>query len=739
MEKSIATRNVCDVNRIRFSIQHMRSISAFFFCGFAVCVPATCFFAQTLPSPPAPVAKKIHTEHPINGSVLVDDYAWLKERQNPEVKALLEQENAYADQVLAPLKPLQDSLYKEMLSHIQQTDDSVPYPQRGFMYYTRTIEGKQYPVFCRRKGSMTGTEEVLLDLNAMAVGEKFMSLGAFQVSEDNNLLAYTTDTIGFRQYKLHVKDLRTGTVFPDTAERVTSLAWAADNHTVFFTTEDQQTKRSDHLFRHALSQSAPDPVVYEEKDERFSIYVSKTRDGKYLHLNDGSHITSEVRFLPADKPLGTWTVVEPRKENVQYSVDEGNGTLYIVVNDTGKNFRLVTAPIQTPGKDHWKEVLPVRADTPLESVDVFQSFYVVTERVQGLPMLRIVRPNELTKSIALPEAVYTVAPAANAEFNTTKFRYGYQSPITPSSTFEYDVNTSKSALLKQVKVPGGFNHDMYTVERVWAPAKDGTRIPVTVVYRKDLFHKGENALYQYGYGSYGATIPDSFSVKNLVLMDHGIVYALAHIRGGGELGDPWHDGGKMMTKKNTFTDFTDATEYLLKQGYGKPGRVGMEGASAGGLLMGAVTNMRPDLYKAVLCLVPFVDVMNTMLDASLPLTVAEYEEWGNPNEKAAFDYMRTYSPYDNVTAKNYPNILVRTSFDDSQVMYWEPSKYVSKLRATKTDKNTLVFMVNMHGGHGGSSGRYDSLKDTAMNEAFLMYELGVEPLPSPVATAPVGR
>ncbi len=717
----------------------MRTLSALLFCSLLFSIPAACASAQTLPSPPAPVAKKIHTEHRINGSILVDDYAWLKERQSPEVKALLEQENAYAEQVLAPLKPLQDSLYKEMLSHIQQTDDSVPYPQRGYMYYTRTIEGKQYPVFCRRKGSITGTEEVLLDLNAMAVGEKFMSLGGFQVSDDNNLLAYTTDTVGFRQYKLHVKDLRTGTVLPDTAERVTSLDWASDNHTLFYTTEDQVSKRSGQLFRHALSQPAPDPLVYEDKDERFNIFVSKTRDGKYMELYDESHITSEVRLLPANEPLGAWTVVEPRKANIQYRVDEGNDTLYIVVNDTGKNFRLVTAPTQTPGKDHWKEVIPVRADTPLENVDVFQNFYVVTERVQGLPMIRIVQPNQLTKSIALPEAVYTVAPATNAEFSTTKFRYGYQSPITPPSTFEYDVNSSKSALLKQVKVPGGFNHDSYAVERVWAPAKDGTKIPVTVVYRKDLFHKGENALYQYGYGSYGAVIPDSFSVKNLVLMDHGIVYALAHIRGGGELGDPWHDGGKMMTKKNTFTDFTDATEYLLKQGYGKPGRVGMEGASAGGLLMGAVTNMRPDLYKAVLCLVPFVDVMNTMLDASLPLTVAEYEEWGNPNEKPAFDYMRTYSPYDNVTAKNYPNILVRTSFDDSQVMYWEPAKYVSKLRATKTDKNTLVFMVNMHGGHGGSSGRYDSLKDTAMNEAFLMYELGVEPLLPNAASAPTGR
>lgn len=697
----------------------MRNLLALALCGLPVCV-----FAQSLPAPEAPVAKKIHTEHPINGAVLVDDYAWLRERQNPEVKALLEQENAYADKVLAPLKPMQDTLYKEMLSHIQQTDDSVPYPMRGYLYYTRTIEGKQYPVLCRKKGALTAPEEILLDMNAMAAGEKFMSVAAFQVSPDNNLLAYTTDTVGFRQYKLHVKDLRTGKILPDTAERVTSVEWAADNHTLFYVTEDATTKRSNLMFRHELGQTTADPIAFNEKDERFDIRIGKTRDGNYLLLQDGSHITSEIQFLPAGKALGAWTVMEPRKENVQYSVDEGNGLWYIRINDTGKNYRLVTAPVATPERAHWKEVLAVSKDTPLEDVDVFQSFYVLTERVKGLPVLKIVRPGAAPKTIEFPEPAYLVSGAANAEFNTTKYRYAYQSPVTPNSTFDYDVTVNRSFLLKQQPVPGGFDKTKYTVERLWAPAKDGTQVPVTVVYRNDMFHKGGNPLYQYGYGSYGVTMPDTFSPARLVMLDRGVVYALAHIRGGGELGDEWHDGGKMMTKRNTFTDFIDVTEYLLKSGYGKPGHVGMEGGSAGGLLMGAVTNMRPDLYKAVLCEVPFVDVMNTMLDASLPLTVPEYEEWGNPNEKAAFDYMRTYSPYDNVEAKGYPNIMVRTSFDDSQVMYWEPAKYVAKLRAMKTDKNTLVFLVNMHGGHGGSSGRYDALKDTAMNYAFLLYELG---------------
>ncbi|HEY4356258.1 MAG TPA: S9 family peptidase [Acidobacteriaceae bacterium] len=696
----------------------MRNLLVLVLCSLPIGV-----LAQSLPSPDAPVAKKIHTEHPINGAVLVDDYAWLRERQNPEVKALLEQENAYADKVLTPLKPVQDTLYKEMLSHIQQTDDSVPYPMRGYLYYNRTMEGKQYPVLCRKKASLAAPEEVLLDMNAMAVGEKFMSVAAFQISPDNNLLAYTTDTVGFRQYKLHVKDLRTGKILPDTAERVTSVEWAADNHTLLYVTEDATTKRSDLMFRHELGQTSADPVVFNEKDERFDLGVGKTRDGKYLLLQDGSHITSEVQFLPADKPMGAWTILEPRKENVQYSADEGNGLWYIRINDTGKNYRLVTVPTATPERAHWKEVLAVRKDVPLEDVDVFQSFYVLTERVKGLPVLRIIRPGAATKTIDFPEPAYVVSGAANAEFTTSRFRYAYQSPVTPNSTFDYDVTVARSMLLKQQTVPGGFDKTKYAVERLWAPAKDGTQVPVTVVYRKDKFHKGENPLYQYGYGSYGITMPDTFSSTRLVLLDRGVVYALAHIRGGGELGDEWHDSGKMMTKRNTFTDFIDVTEFLVKSGYGKSGHVGMEGGSAGGLLMGAVTNMRPDLYKAVLCEVPFVDVMNTMLDASLPLTVGEYEEWGNPNEKAAFDYMRTYSPYDNVEAKNYPNIMVRTSFDDSQVMYWEPAKYVSKLRAMKTDKNTLVFLVNMHGGHGGSSGRYDSLKDTAMNYAFLLHEL----------------
>jgi oligopeptidase B len=694
-------------------------------------VAATAAFAQTAsqtaPAPKPPVADKIHTEKPINGAVLVDDYAWLRERTNPKVHEYLEAENAYAEQFTAGEKPFAEKLYNETLSHIKQTDTSVPYRKHGYWYYTRTEEGKQYPVLCRKKETLSAPEEVMLDVNELAKGEKFMSLGSAQVSDDSNLLAFSTDNVGFRQYKLHIKDLRTGKLFPDTAERIDSVAWAADNKTLIYTTEDAQTKRSNLVYRHVLGTgTTADPVIYEEKDERYDVYVDRTLDGKYLVMQSGSHVTTEEKFLAADNPGGEWKVIEPRHEGIRYYADEGNDIFYIRVNDTDPGYRLVTAPVATPGKEHWTELIAARKEVPIEDVEAYKNFYVVTERVKGLPVLEVISlKNKGTHEIEVPEPAYFLSAAVNGEFDTGKYRFNYQSPITPNSTFEYDVQTQASTLLKQQEVPGGYDKSLYAVERKFIPAKDGVGIPVTVVYRKDKFKSGENPLYVYGYGSYGATLPDTFSVGLLPLLDRGLVTTVVHIRGGGELGEAWHDAGKMMTKRNTFTDFIDATEGLLAQGYGKRGEVGIEGASAGGLLMGAVTNMRPDLFKVVLCEVPFVDVMNTMLDATLPLTVPEYEEWGNPNQKAAFDYMLTYSPYDNVTAKSYPAILVQTSFDDSQVMYWEPSKYVAKMRALKTDQNPLVFFINMHGGHGGSSGRYDRIRELDRRYAFMLTQLGI--------------
>jgi oligopeptidase B len=674
-----------------------------------------------------PVAKRVPTQKKINGKTLVDDYAWLRERSNPDVKALLEAENAYAEYVMKPTEERQKKLYDEIISHIKESDDTVPYLQDGYYYYTRTLKGKQYFELCRKKGSLDASEQVILDLNKMGEGEKFMSVGAWAVSNDGNLLAYTTDNVGFRQYHLHIRDLRTMQDLPDTAERVVSLDWAADNRTVFYTVEDAVQKRSYRLYRHEVgTNAAQDPIVFEEKDERFNLEVHATRSDQYLLLTDSSHISSEVRFLPANQPTGEWKLIARRVDNVEYYVDHRGDTFYIRTNDTSQTFRLVTAPVASPGKENWKELVASRPDVPLEDIDVFQNFYVLTERVAGLPTFRVVQFSDgSSASIQFPEPAYFAFGANNAEFNTANFRYNYQSLVTPSSVFDYNVKSRQSTLLKQNEVPGGFDRDNYACERVFATASDGTKIPISLFYRKDLKNKARAPLYLYGYGSYGYSLPATFSAARLPLVDRGLIVALAHIRGGGDLGKPWHDAGKMMNKKNTFTDFIADAEYLTEHGYGSRAKIGIEGASAGGLLMGAVTNLRPDLFRVVLCEVPFVDVMNTMLDASLPLTVPEYEEWGNPNTEPAFDYMLSYSPYDNLAAKNYPAILVRTSFDDSQVMYWEPAKYVAKLRTLKTDRNPLIFYTNMHGGHGGSSGRYDRIHEVAFNWAFLLTQLGV--------------
>ena len=693
--------------------------------GLILASPAA--LAQTASLPKPPIAAPIHTERPINGAVLTDDYAWLRKRNDPQVLQYLNAENTYAEQATASERPLAEKLYQETLSHIKQSDTTVPYRKHGYWYYSHNEEGKQYAVYCRKKETLSAPEEVMLDANALAQGEKFTSIGALSVSDDSRWLAYTLDNVGFRQYKLHIKDLSTGQVLPDTAERVDSVAWAADSKSLFYTTEDAQTKRANLAYRHlAGTGTSTDPVIFNEKDERYNLDLDRTRDGKYLVLSSTSHVTSEARFLSADTPQGDWTLIEPRKEGVKYVADEGEGIFYLRVNDTSASYRLVTAPVASPGKANWTEVIAARPEAPIDDLDVFKTFYVVTERRRGLPVLQVTSlANKESHTIDVPERAYTINAAKNAEFDTTHYRYSYESPITPPSTFEYDVTKQTSTLLKEQEVPGGYLKSRYVVERLFLPARDGVNIPVTVVYRKDKFQRGQNPLFVNGYGSYGYSLDDGFSVKLFALLDRGVVTAVTHIRGGGELGEAWHDGGKMMTKRNTFTDFIDTTEGLLGDGYGKRGAVGIEGASAGGLLIGAVTNMRPDLFAVVLCEVPFVDVMNTMLDATLPLTVPEYEEWGDPNQKPAFDYMLSYSPYDNVTAKAYPAILVQTSYDDSQVMYWEPAKYVAKLRAVKTDHNPLVFFINMHGGHGGSSGRYDRVREQDRRYAFMLTQLGI--------------
>jgi oligopeptidase B len=675
-----------------------------------------------------PVAKKIHTENHIHGGSLVDDYKWLRDKGNPEVAEYLQAENACADAFMKPTEALQKKLYSEMLSHIKETDVNVPFRDGEYFYYSRWEAGKQYQIFGRRKGTLEAAEQTTVDVNELAKGEKFMALGAYTVSDDGNLLAYSTDNTGFRQYRLHVRDLRAGKDLPDTAEKTGSIAWANDNQTLFYTVEDP-AKRQYRLYRHKIGTDASsDNLVYEEKDERFNIGAAKTRSHKYILLESRSHTTSEMRYLDAANPAGEWKLIAPREQDVEYEADHLGDQFYIRTNDKGRNFRLVTAPVSDPSKKSWKEILPVRDSVMLSDVLAFQDFYVLVEREGGLPQLTIVTLASGAKQrIRFPEPVYTATPQTNREYRTKFFRYAYQSLVTPPSVFDYDVEKNSSKLLKQNEVPGGYDPSKYKSEKLWASAKDGVKVPISVIYRSDLKKAdGSNPLYVYGYGSYGFSLPVTFNGNRLSLLDRGVVMAYVHIRGGGEMGKAWHDAGRMMNKMNTFTDFVACTEHLVSNKYGARDKIVIEGGSAGGLLMGALTNLRPDLFKVVVSHVPFVDVMNTMLDASLPLTVPEYEEWGNPNEKAAYEYMLQYSPYDNLRKGAYPKMLVKTSFNDSQVMYWEPTKYVAKLRTRKTDDNVLLLKTNMAAGHGGSSGRYDYLKDIAFDYAFMLTQCGVE-------------
>jgi oligopeptidase B len=686
-----------------------------------------------LPTPP--IAHKQHTETVLHGVTLTDDYAWLRDKPNPEVTAYLEAENAYAEAFMAPLAGLRAQLYDEMLSHVKQTDVSVPYRDGDWWYYTRTQEGQQYAIHCRTHGSPNATEDtpeqIILDGNKLAEGHAFFSIGDTDITDDGRWLAYTTDTTGFRQYTLHIKDLQTGETLPESVERVGSIVWAADNRSLFYTVEDEEQKRQYQLWRAHPGQLSQSVLVYQDDDERFNLGAGRTRDGKYIVLESASHTTSESRVLPADQPEAAFTLISPRQDEHEYSIDHRNGLWFIRTNDNGRNLRLVTAPVASPGRENWTERIPHRADVMLEEVDLFAGFFIACEREAGLPRLRLWRftgdgPEAAqTAEIAFPEPAYSAHPHVNLVFETSTFRYSYQSLVTPSSVFEYDITTGTSTLLKQLEIPGGFDRNLYASERVHAKAADGALVPISLVYRKDQRKPGANPLYVYGYGSYGYSLPIGFSSNRLSLLDRGVVMAYAHIRGGGDLGKPWHDAGKMLYKRNTFTDFISAVEHLTAAGYGDAAKVAIEGGSAGGLLMGAVANMRPDLFRAILSHVPFVDVMNTMLDASLPLTVPEYEEWGNPNEETYFRIMLSYSPYDNLKPASYPAMLVKTSLHDSQVMYWEPAKYVAKLRTLKTDNNPLLLVTNMQAGHGGASGRYDYLKEIAFDYAFLLRELGV--------------
>ncbi|MDT7690542.1 MAG: oligopeptidase [Acidobacteriota bacterium] len=689
--------------------------------------------AQTQTNDPAatvtpPVAKKVPRTSTVHGTTLSDDYFWMRDKKNPEVISYLEAENAYTAAMTKQTAELQERLYKEMLSRIKETDTNFPYSMDGYLYYTRTEQGKQYLTYARRKGSMEAAEQVLLDLNEMAKGHSFMSVGEFDVTRDTNLLAYSTDTNGYREYTLYVKDLRTTGEATRIAERVSSAAWAADDKTLFYVVDHPVNKNPYQLYRHVMGKAGADELVYEEKDEMFGIGVERTRSRGYIFLTSASHTTSEVRYVPADKPNEPLRVILPREAGHEYYADHHGDKFYIRTNEGGaRNFKLVSAPAADPRHENWKEVIPHRAGVMLDSVEFFKDFYVVSERGNATPRLRVFdfktnKPADIT----VPEPVYSISFGANHEYDTNKVRYNYQSFITPSSVYDYDVKTARSELLKQQPVLGGYDPTLYKSERVYATASDGARIPVSLVYKKELKLDGHRPMLLNAYGSYGIPSNVTFNSARLSLLDRGVVFATAHIRGGGDLGKEWHDAGKMMSKKNTFTDFIAAAEHLVKEGYTSKDRLVITGASAGGLLMGAVTNMRPDLFKAVVANVPFVDVVNTELDDTLPLTAGEWEEWGNPvKSKENFLYMLSYSPYDNVTAKDYPAMLVKTSLNDSQVLFHEPTKYVAKLRAMKTDKNPLLLKVNMGAGHGGASGRYDALHEAAFDYAFMLWQMGI--------------
>jgi oligopeptidase B len=704
-----------------------------------------------------PLAGREPVEQVLHGDRRVDHYAWLRHKESPEVIAYLEAENAYTDAVMKSTEGFQEKLYQEMLGRILQTDLSVPYRLRGYLYFTRTEEGKQYALHCRRHDAEGSAEELLLDLNQLAEGHSFLGLDSFAVSDDNQFLAYSTDTTGFRQYTLHVKDLRSGQTLTERIERVTSVAWASDNRTVLYTVEDEITKRSHRLYRHVLGSAEPDLLLYEEADERFRIEVERTRSGGYLLLTCMSHTASEVRFLRADNPLAEFQLITAREENHEYYADHHPGPLtaehpgpptaehpgrggdangeifYIRTNSGGRTFRLVTVPAADPRREFWREIIPNRPDVMLAAAYAFKTHLVLFEREGGLPFLRIVDLTSDASSalaashrIEFNEPAYNASVGENPEFDASQVRFQFESFITPRSVYDYDVHTREKTLQKQQPVLGGYDASQYLSERLHATASDGTRVPVSIVYRRDTPRDGSAPLLLYGYGSYGISIPVNFSSNRLSLLNRGVIYAVAHIRGGGEIGKPWHDAGRMKQKRNTFTDFITAAEHLIAQRFTSPEKLIIEGGSAGGLLMGAVTNMRPELFRMVISHVPFVDVLNTMLDASLPLTVGEYEEWGNPQIANDYSYMKSYCPYTNLERKPYPVILVKTGLNDSQVMYWEPAKYVAKLRTLKTDANLLLLKTNMGAGHGGASGRYDYLREIAFDYAFLLTLLGIQ-------------
>ncbi|MCD6354636.1 MAG: S9 family peptidase [Prolixibacteraceae bacterium] len=675
-----------------------------------------------------PVAKKISKELTIHGDTRIDNYYWMRERENTEVLAYLNAENAYLDAVMKHTEPEQKKLFDEIKSKIKQEDESVPYKKDGYFYYTRTVPETEYFLVCRKKGTLDAKEEIMIDVNKMAKGHDFFQLAGSSVSTNNKLLAFGVDTVSRRKYTIHFKNLETGELLNDAIPLTTGGAvWANDNKTVFYVLKDDVTLRSMKIMKHTLGTPVEnDVVVFYEDDETYSTFIYKTKSEKYLIIGSESTLTSEFRFLDANNPDGEFKIIQPRTHGLEYSVDHFGNFFYIRTNLDALNFRLMKTPVTATGKENWKEVIPHRDEVYFSDFDIFKDYLVVSERKEGITQLRVMPWKGEEFYIPFDEEVFTVRTNVNLEFDTPVLRFRYTSMTTPNSIIDFNMKTKERTLLKQDEVLGGFDKNNYETKRIYATAGDGTKIPMSLVFRKGLVKNSENPALIYGYGSYGYTIDPCFRLSVLPLLDRGFVYAIAHIRGGQINGRAWYEDGKLLKKMNTFTDFNDCAQYLVDQKYTNTKKLFAKGGSAGGLLMGACVNLRPDLYKGVIANVPFVDVVTTMLDESIPLTTGEFDEWGNPKTEKYYFYMKSYSPYDNVVAKDYPAMLVTTGLHDSQVQYWEPAKWVAKLRELKTDDNLLIFHINMEYGHSGASGRFQWIKDTALEYAFIFNQLGLK-------------
>ncbi|TPD70629.1 S9 family peptidase [Flavobacterium microcysteis] len=697
---------------------------------FATSYSQNTFRKMSITIPP-PTAKKIPKTLEKHGDKRVDDYFWLNDRENKDVIDYLNSENQYYEEMTAHTKGLKSLLFEEMKGRVKEDDSSVPYFLNGYWYMTRFETGKDYPIYSRKKGSLTAKEEILFDCNELAKGHTYFHLGGLSISPDNKYASFGVDVIGRRIYTIQVKNLQTGKLFADKIENTTgSSTWANDNKTLFYTQQDKQTLRSDKIFKHKLGgKQLQDILVYDEKDDTFNVSVSKEKSKKYIVISSSSTLTTEFRTLLADDPDGEFKVFQPRVRGMEYSIAHYGDSFYILTNkDNATNFKLMKTPEKATSQENWKDLIPHRNDVLLEDIEIFKDYLVIGERSNGLNKIRIMPWNGKGEYyLPFDSETYTANISTNPDFDTQILRYSYQSLGTPSSVVDFNMKTKEKEVKKEQEVLGGkFDKKNYVEERVWATAEDGTKIPISMIYRKGMKKDGKNPLLLYAYGSYGATMDPYFSSTRLSLLDRGFIYAIAHIRGGEDMGRLWYEDGKLLHKKNTFTDFVDCSKFVIKEKYTSPEHLYAEGGSAGGLLMGAVVNMAPELYHGVIAQVPFVDVVTTMLDDTIPLTTGEYDEWGNPNEKEYYDYMKSYSPYDNVKAQNYPNMYVSTGLHDSQVQYWEPAKWVAKLRTMKTDKNLLFLDTNMDAGHGGASGRFEALKELAKEFSFLLDLEGIE-------------